>query len=103
LEYVDAPGVSRRLDLKSTSTTIGRGKANDIVITQDFAYWETVSHHHAQISRQAIGWVIEDNHSSNGVYVNGKRTGRNLLRTGWQLAIGGVTFIFRTNGKETGP
>ncbi|MEI2692320.1 MAG: hypothetical protein V9H69_22455 [Anaerolineae bacterium] len=30
----------------------------------------------------------------NGVYVEGQRTARNLLRSGWRIGIGGVEFIF---------
>ncbi len=101
LEHQDAPGVARRFDLDSTSTTIGRGASNDLIINENFANWETVSQRHAKISRRAMGWVIEDNNSSNGVYVNGKRTGRNLLRNGWQIDIGGVAFTFRSDEKET--
>lgn len=101
LEHRDAPGVARRFDLDPTSTAIGRGESNDLIINEDFPNWETVSQRHAQISRQAIGWVIEDNNSRNGVYVNGKRTGHNLLRDGWQLDIGGVVFTFHANEKET--
>ena len=94
------PDAPRRLGLKPEGTTIGRAPENNLVITSDFPDWETVSKHHARIYQQDQHWIIEDTNSMNGVYVNGKRTGRNLLRDGWQLDIGGVEFIFRANGKE---
>ena len=94
LESVGTSGGPRRFALKPDGHTIGRAAESDIVITRDFPGWETVSYNHARIYRQADHWIVEDTNSTNGIYVNGKRTGRNLLRDGWQLDIGGVEFIF---------
>jgi pSer/pThr/pTyr-binding forkhead associated (FHA) protein len=71
-----------------------------LVIAQDLPGWETVSNRHARIYEQAGRWVIEDLGSTNGVYVNGKRTGRNLLQDGWRLGIGGVEFVCRISKGE---
>lgn len=103
LESTDASGAQRRLNLPTTDLTIGRAPESDLVITQDFPGWETVSGHHARLyqeERQGNHWIVEDLDSTNGVYVNGKRTGHNLLRDGWQLDIGGVSFVFRTGGER---
>ena len=101
LEGADASGAQRCLDLPKTGVTIGRAPESDLVITQDFPSWETVSGRHARLYRdeeRESHWIVEDLDSTNGVYVNGKRTGRNLLRDGWQLDVGGVSFIFRAGG-----
>ena len=95
LESAAISGATQRFDLKPGGMTIGRAIENDLVITPDFPEWETVSKHHARIYQQGEMWIIEDLRSRNGVYVNGRRTGRNLLRDGWQLDIGGVQFTFR--------
>jgi pSer/pThr/pTyr-binding forkhead associated (FHA) protein len=87
-------GKSRPFHLQKDAVTIGRAPDNDLVIPQDLPGWETVSRHHARLYRQGDRWIVEDLRSTNGVYVNGKRTGRNLLQDGWRLDIGGVTFIF---------
>lgn len=100
LESVGISGGPRRFRLKPEGITIGRAPENDLVITQDFPAWETVSRHHARIYRQAGHWIVEDLGSMNGVYVNGRRTGRNLLRDGWRLGIGGVEFIFHAGAGE---
>jgi hypothetical protein len=100
LESVGATGRTRRYDLTPGGVTIGRAADNDLVITQDFLGWETVSRRHARVRGQAGRWIVEDLDSMNGVYVNGRRTGRNLLREGWRLAIGGVEFVFRAGGGE---
>ncbi len=100
LESVGIPGGPRRFDLKPDGLTIGRAPESDLVITQDFPAWETISRHHARIYQQEGRWIVEDLDSMNGVYVNGRRTGRNLLRDGWRLGVGGVEFVFRTSTGE---
>ncbi|MGB9873036.1 MAG: FHA domain-containing protein, partial [Anaerolineae bacterium] len=87
-------GRPRLFPLQKEAVTIGRAPDNDLVVSPEFPGWETVSRHHARIYRWNNRWVVEDLHSTNGIYVNGKRTGRNLLREGWRLEIGGVAFIF---------
>jgi pSer/pThr/pTyr-binding forkhead associated (FHA) protein len=87
-------GKARPFPLQKDAVTIGRAPDNDLVIPQDLPGWETVSRHHARLYRQGDRWIVEDLQSTNGVYVNGKRTGRNMLQDGWRLDIGGVTFIF---------
>ena len=101
LESVRTLDGPRRFDLKSDGVAIGRAQENDLVITEDFPGWETVSQRHAWVGQWAGRWIVEDINSTNGIYVNGKRTGRNLLRDGWQLDIGGVEFVFRANTGET--
>lgn len=83
------------LPLDKESLTVGRALDNDLVITPDFQGWETVSRHHARLYRLGEEWAVEDLGSTNGIYVNGRRTGRNLLRDGWELKIGQVSFTFR--------
>ncbi|MBL7063829.1 MAG: FHA domain-containing protein [Anaerolineae bacterium] len=100
LESVGTPGGPRRFDLKPGGVTIGRATENGLVITQDFPAWETVSRRHARIYQRGGSWVVEDLGSMNGVYVNRKRTGRNLLRDDWRLSIGEVEFIFRASTGE---
>lgn len=101
--YLASAGTSggpRRFDLQPDGITIGRAPENNLVITQDFPGWESVSRRHARVYQQAGNWIVEDLHSMNGIYVNGKRTGRNLLRDGWQLSIGEVEFIFHIGTRE---
>jgi pSer/pThr/pTyr-binding forkhead associated (FHA) protein len=100
LEIVTPTGDPHRFDLNPDGITIGRAQENDLVITQDFSAWETVSRHHARVHQQAGRWIVEDLNSTNGIYVNERRTGRNLLRDGWRLGIGGVKFVFRAGTGE---
>jgi len=100
LESAGPAGSPRRLYLKPEGVTIGRGSENDLAITQDWPGWDTISQQHARIYEQAGRWIVEDLHSMNGIYVNGGRTGRNLLRDGWRLGIGGVEFVFHAGTGE---
>jgi pSer/pThr/pTyr-binding forkhead associated (FHA) protein len=101
LVTADGPGAGRRFELKPRGVTIGREPGNDLVVTEDVAGWETVSRRHARIYQQADEWMIEDLDSMNGIYVNGGRTGRNILRDGWRLQIGGVAFVFHAGSEES--
>jgi len=85
---------SQRFPIHGTPFAIGRDGDNDLVIDETFPQWQTVSRQHALISRHERGYVIEDLGSQNGVRVNGRPTPKNLLRTGWPIAIGGVIFRF---------
>ncbi len=80
-------------------TTIGRAADSTIRIDEHTMNWETVSRKHAEIRQEGGDYVIydvnPDRRSSNGVYVEGRRTVRNVLRPGWRIGIGGVEFIFR--------
>jgi hypothetical protein len=100
LESTATPGSQGRLHLKPDGVTIGQTSENDLVITQDLPGWETVSRRHARIYAQAGRWIVEDLDSMNGIYVNGRRTGRNLLRDGWRLGVGGVEFVFHASTGE---
>lgn len=97
LESVARPGMHIRLG--PGVTTIGRAADSTIRIDEHTMNWETVSRKHAEIRQEGGDYVIydvnPDRRSSNGVYVEGRRTVRNVLRPGWRIGIGGVEFIFR--------
>ena len=58
-----------------------------------------VSREHAQLLREGDGWQIEDLHSTNGVFVNGRRIARRTtLKPGDRVGI--ATFLFRFTGAE---
>ncbi|MCP4542048.1 MAG: FHA domain-containing protein [Chloroflexi bacterium] len=100
LESASTADDQHRFGLKPGGITIGRSPENDMIITQDFPDWETVSQRHAWIYQWIDHWIVEDVSSMNGIQVNGRRTRRNLLRDGWQLDIGGVAFVFRETTEE---
>ena len=90
-------GSMSRFDLTISSVCVGRAADNDLVVTTGVLAWDTVSRHHARIyyETRLNRWVVEDRESRNGVYVNGVRTGHNVLEDGVWLAFGGVPALFR--------
>lgn len=67
--------------------TVGRAKDNDIAIT-----YPVVSGHHFQILMESGIAHIEDLGSTNGLYLNGKRISKAIMKSGDVLSI--LTFRF---------
>jgi pSer/pThr/pTyr-binding forkhead associated (FHA) protein len=76
-------------------STIGRSGENAIVISDD-----SVSARHARIYLdERVGAVcIEDLHSLNGVFVDGRPTLKNILDDSARLTLGSVSLTFRDTG-----
>src|SRR5512139_961170 len=71
-------------------TTIGRTPENDIQI--DTTY---ISRHHAVLLSSADACIVEDLNSTNGVLVNGRRVGRQVLQDGDTLTVGKTEFRYQ--------
>lgn len=79
------------LDLANEPLTIGRAKDSGLVIQDDYA-----STNHARLNRYDDDWVIEDQHSTNGTYVDGERiSAPTRLSPGTPVRIGTTTFELR--------
>ena len=76
--------------LLESEQTIGRSPENGICIAD-----ASVSSRHASIVRTADGFVLEDNQSRNGTFVNGERLhDRRLLADGDLIRLGKVILTF---------
>jgi len=79
--------------LTAAEVTIGRDGENEIVLAEN-----TVSRYHARLLRQDNGqFALLDLSSANGVYVNGTRVQRAILRSGDQVKVGDNFFRFQSN------
>jgi chaperonin cofactor prefoldin len=78
-----------RYRMNKDAITIGRAPECDIQIATDF-----VSRQHATIRREDREMVIEDESSTNGVYVNAVRVQRQALADGDEITIGESRFRF---------
>jgi pSer/pThr/pTyr-binding forkhead associated (FHA) protein len=74
----------------SGEATIGRDPGNAVSLSMD----TTVSRRHAVIAAADGGYVIRDQGSSNGTFVNGARVTDAPLRPGDEVSIGGTRFRF---------
>jgi adenylate cyclase len=88
---IDRPGAEPRLyELKDGSTIhIGRAASNDITLPHS-----SISRSHARIEGQRDVWVVTDQHSANGVLVNGVRIERAELRSGDIIGLGDIKLRF---------
>lgn len=84
--------------LKHNTYIIGREEDCDIVLPSPL-----VSRHHAKITADDDGFVIEDLQSKAGTVINGKQiTRKQLLFNGDEINIGGEDLIFYDNYSRSG-
>jgi pSer/pThr/pTyr-binding forkhead associated (FHA) protein len=82
----------RRLQLRlGGSTRIGRSLDNDLVLPH-----QSISRHHATIAIVNGGFCLQDLHSQNGCYVDGRRVSEAPLKDGDSVRLGDAQFQFRT-------
>jgi len=75
-------------EVTGSEASIGREVGNTIQLDRD----NTVSRRHARLLRQGDSWVIRDEGSSNGTWVNGVRITEQPLRPGDEIQIGATFF-----------
>jgi pSer/pThr/pTyr-binding forkhead associated (FHA) protein len=79
-----------RLPIRVPVVNIGRAEYNDLVIPD-----ESVSTMHAKLQRREEIWVLTDNASTNGTFVDGDRVpGEAILSPGAMLRLGEVQLMF---------
>jgi DNA-binding response OmpR family regulator len=85
--YVQPP----ELSLDTTSYTVGRSPKCDIVVQRD-----TISRIHARIERSGPRYLLRDDSSSNGTFVNGQLiNGAHVLQHDDLIGLGSATGILR--------
>jgi two-component system, cell cycle response regulator len=80
--------LGRRVDLGADPILIGRGSDAGLVI--DDAH---ISRHHARLTRVPEGFTIEDLGSKNGVFVNGVRVKRQVMRDGDRVQLASASLV----------
>ena len=79
----------RDLPLTKTLISIGRGLDNDLVIDDP-----RVSRHHAQITFRHSHYLLRDQRSTNGTFVNGQPVETVVLASGDRVSFGGFEMAF---------
>jgi pSer/pThr/pTyr-binding forkhead associated (FHA) protein len=85
-----AAGAGREVVLGGERVTIGRGRANVVVLLDD----PRVSLRHAVVARAPGGGMLRDAGSTNGTWVNGRRVVEHELTHGDQLQVGQTLLLF---------
>lgn len=91
------PGTVYTLD--GDQISIGRDSSNEISIND-----AEVSRTHARLSFQGGKYVLEDNGSTNGTFVNGQRlTGPRVLKSGEVISLGEkIVFLYESVDADPG-
>jgi pSer/pThr/pTyr-binding forkhead associated (FHA) protein len=76
-------------------TTFGRLLENDVVL-QD----ESISRHHAEIQNQDGKYILTDNQSTSGTFVNGRRVSRCVLNSGDLISLANLQIMFVNNNSK---
>jgi pSer/pThr/pTyr-binding forkhead associated (FHA) protein len=80
-----------RFPIRNGATSIGRSSASDIILKSD----DYASGRHARLTRHGGLLYVEDMGSTNGTFVNGRKTvGATPLRPGDTVRIGSTTFRY---------
>lgn len=84
----------QELEIVDTRVMIGRDTDNDIVLISEF-----ISRHHAQISMDGEGgFWIKDLNSTNGIFINNRRSHGARLHDGDEVTLGHHTIVFSDRG-----
>jgi adenylate cyclase len=88
---IERPGTQPRLyELKDGSTIhIGRAASNDITLPHS-----SISRSHALLEGNHETWVVKDQHSANGVLLNGVRIEHAELKSGDVIGLGDIKLRF---------
>jgi pSer/pThr/pTyr-binding forkhead associated (FHA) protein len=86
-----------RVPLQATPYSIGRGVASSLVLDDP-----KVSREHAYVTVENGTYVLKDNNSTNGTYLNGKKVISSPLTPGAKIEIGDSVTIFDPEGNSLG-
>ena len=93
-------GVYHNLQMHvSSPCSVGRDAGNTLSLPLDSA----VSSRHCVIRQEGNAWLLCDQGSTNGTYLNGHRVTTVRLNPGDCITIGGSTFVFSHSSVSPGP
>jgi diguanylate cyclase (GGDEF)-like protein len=84
--------IGRRIELGEPDVVIGRASSADLQLDSD-----SVSRTHAIVSRTSLGFVVRDQDSTNGTFVNDQPVRERALKDGDQVRIGRAMLKFLTS------
>ena len=91
VEDSDIMAPDTRFSLADGAVSLGRSSANDIVLRSD----DYASGRHARLTRHGGFLYVQDTGSTNGTFVNGRKTvGATPLRSGDSVRVGSTTFRY---------
>lgn len=85
---INGRAVGKMFKLGGNRMVVGRQPGIEIMVDD-----EGVSRQHALVERNAIGLVLVDNNSTNGVFVNGQKINRHILQDGDKVQLGSSAIL----------
>ncbi len=85
---INGRAVGKMFKVVGMKMVIGRSPTNEIVVDD-----EGISRQHSFVERNALGLILVDNGSTNGVFVNGQRVQRHLLQDGDKVQLGSSAIL----------
>jgi signal transduction histidine kinase len=96
LYVLQGPDKGRRFDL-DTDEAISLGRSSELVPLTDL----TVSRRHARLESRPDGYIILEEGSSNGVFINGVRINKSSkVKTGDQIRLGSTLLVFGSPNQQ---
>ncbi len=91
------PADGEPVRIEKNPAAVGRDPRADVVLSHP-----SVSRKHAVLEQTAHGWLVADQNSGNGTWVDGQRVIRALLRAGQSLRFGAVAFTVSLERPQIG-
>src|ERR1700685_1384055 len=90
-------GAERRETFEKSEISVGRIQGNDLVLSKG-----NVSKHHARLLSRDGRFIVTDLKSTNGTYVNGRKTSQaTIVREGDKIYVG--DFVLRIEIGQSSP
>ena len=93
-----ASGTTQEVAINGEELTVGRNQTNNLPIAEP-----SVSGSHAKVALVNGTWMVIDNGSSNGTFVNGKQVSEAPLSDGDRVGFGNVELTFKDDGMKIAP
>jgi hypothetical protein len=90
LEQIEGEGAPKKFDLALAQLVIGRAENAGVRLESRRA-----SREHALLDLRGTDYVIRDNDSHNGIFLNGVKIHSATLRDGDMIQIADCTFVYR--------
>jgi predicted component of type VI protein secretion system len=81
------PATGAPVEVQGERVLVGRDPAADVVLNDP-----SISRRHAVIERRGVFWVVLDQQSANGTWIDGRRVTEAALESGQRLRLGAVEF-----------
>ena len=91
-----AVGTGRLVELAGEEMLVGRDEACQVVLRD-----RSLSRRHARLAPVVGGWLVLDQESGNGTFVNGQRVSEAILKDGDEVRFGTVRVVFEDPPPET--